>query len=167
MARGIDADEVLPEWTMSSATTMSSRAPALRSRLATASMMRRLAWCGTKTSMSSGARPASSIAFSATGAILVVAQRKTACPSWDRAFVSGLMWIVWDMSPALPQVSGPIPSRRLVHGRTDHRGTGSVREVVAVERSVQSIQSDSFSAPITEHVPRRPAGTRSAAVPMA
>ncbi|OLT01927.1 hypothetical protein BJF90_29910 [Pseudonocardia sp. CNS-004] len=166
MASGIDADEVFPEWMMSSATTMSSRAPSLRRRRATASTMRRLAWWGTNTSMSAGVSPAISIAFNATGAILVVAQRNTAWPSCASALFSGLMRMAWAMSPALPQASGPTPTEAASAAGPRTAAPAPSAKMIAVERSVQSIQSDSFSAPITSTCRDDPARTRSAAVPM-
>ena len=162
-ASGIEADDVFPECTMSSATRRSSRAPLLRSRLATASMMRRFAWWGTSTSMSDGVRPASSIARSATGATRVVAQRNTAWPSWCRARVSGLIRIVCDWSPALPQATGPMPTDSASEAAPTTAAPAPSAKMMQVERSSQSIQSESFSAPITRTWRTVPPRTRSAA----
>ena len=65
---------------MSSA-TRSRGTPSLR---AIASMIRRFAWCGTNAARSLTATPARSHACAAIGCMAVVAQRKTAWPSWYR-----------------------------------------------------------------------------------
>ena len=77
-ASGIEADEVLPAVTISSA-TFACGAPSLR---AIASMMRRLAWCGTNAVSSDGSIPAAAQASFAIGCSAVVAHRNTAWPSW-------------------------------------------------------------------------------------
>ena len=148
MAIGIEADDVLPEYWMSSATRRSSRAPAWRRRFAIASTMRRLAWWGTSTSMSAGVRPAASTARRATGAILVVAQRKTAWPSWRSASVSS-MWIVETRSPAAPQTTGPTPTSSSVVAGPSTAAPAPSAKMMQVERSSMSSQSESFSEPIT------------------
>jgi hypothetical protein len=71
-ASGTEADEVLPDRTMSRAMTVRSGSP---SRLAISSTMRRLAWWGAKTSMSSGPTPARSMAVTSVAVSRVVAQR--------------------------------------------------------------------------------------------
>jgi hypothetical protein len=58
---------------------------------AIASTIRRFAWCGTNAVSSVGSTPASSQAFFATGCRAVVAQRKTACPSWTMNEFRSLM----------------------------------------------------------------------------
>ena len=68
---------------------------------AIASTIRRLAWCGMNADRSAGETPARSQARSATGAIAVVAHRKTACPSWVIAPVRPVTWILCPRSPAL------------------------------------------------------------------
>jgi hypothetical protein len=70
-ASGMVAAEVLPDVTMSRA-TIALVAP---SRLAIASMMRRLAWCGMNPASYSGATPARRHASIAIGAICEVAHR--------------------------------------------------------------------------------------------
>ena len=113
--------------------------------------------------MSAGLRPASSTARSATGATCVVAQRKTAWPSWCRARVSGLIRIVCAWSPALPQATGPTPTDSSSGAGPTTAAPAPSAKMMQVERSSQSIQSDSFSAPITRTCRTVPARTRSAA----
>ena len=72
-ASGIDAADVLPASTTSTATT----APCSSSRLAMASTMRRLAWCGTNTSIWSAARRRGSAPRVATLCTSATAQRNT------------------------------------------------------------------------------------------
>jgi hypothetical protein len=67
MASGMEAAEVLPWLTMSRATTTSDGS--LRA-LNMASVIRLFAWCGTKTSRSSGFTPATSIASAAVLAMV-------------------------------------------------------------------------------------------------
>ena len=125
-ASGIDADEVLPDSTMSSATTRVRRR---RACLAIASMMRRLAWCGTNTSMSAGLDAGQlGSARARPGRSAVVAQRKTAWPSWWRYGLPARR-SRWRRrsSPALPQTTGPMPGLVGV-GRADDRGAGAVGE---------------------------------------
>src|SRR3954454_12249269 len=80
-ARGIEAAEVLPWSAMSRA--MATRSGSFIAR-AIASMMRVLAWWGTKTSRSSGEMPALSRAWCATLAMVKDAHRKTGFPCMVR-----------------------------------------------------------------------------------
>ena len=100
--------------------------PLFRSRLATASMMRRLAWCGTNTSMSAGRepgqldRPQRDRRDLRGGppedglALLVEAAARRGSAG------RGSRWR-WPCRRALPQATGPMPIASSV-ARTDHGG---------------------------------------------
>ena len=132
-ARGMDADEVLPEYLMSSATTMSSRAPLARSFFAIASTMRRFAWWGISTSTSDGLSPATSSARMAIGAIC-----------GGRPPENRLALLVDELLLASSRSGRPgrrrcprRPGRSRLVGRADDRGAGAVGEddrVRAVDR---------------------------------
>ena len=68
------------------------------------------------------------------------------------------------MSPALPHTTGPIPaSSGSVTGPTTTAPAPSAK-MMQVDRSVQSIHWDSFSAPITSTLPAVPVRTASLAL---
>ena len=71
------------------------------------------------------------------------------------------------MSPALPQATGPIPIASSSAAGPTTAAPAASAKMIAVERSSQSSQSESFSAPITSTCRDEPARTRSAAVPIA
>src|SRR3954447_26094033 len=154
-ASGTEAADVLPVSVMSSATTASG-AP---SRRATASMIRRLAWCGTNAARSAGAIPAAVQAARATSASDVVAQRNTAGPS-RRSLPPTGMSISPARAPSLPHTTGPMP---VVSPAPTTAAPAPSPNKMADRRSVQSSQSDSFSAPATTTVRAVPARTASAA----
>src|SRR5262245_10206110 len=79
-ASGIEAAEVLP-WRSSVSTTCSGLSPSF---LATPSMMRLLAWCGTNQSMSSAAKPDCASAPSTASEMAPTAARNTSRPSMRR-----------------------------------------------------------------------------------
>ena len=129
MASGIEAAEVLPWWMMSRATTTSDGSLSARNM---ASVIRMLAWCGAKTSRSSGRTPAASIASAAVLAIVYEAHLKTGLPSirsigqcaWPSSAVAGSMaWFqgsVWRDQAGLVAVGAP-------DDRSDARGRRSAR----------------------------------------
>ena len=63
--------------------------------------------------------------------------------------MSGLIRIVCDWSPALPQATGPTPTDSASGAGPTTAAPAPSAKMMQVERSSQSIQSDSFSAPIT------------------
>ena len=127
----MDAEEVLPASTMSSA-TLTFDAP---SRRAIASTMRRLAWCGMNAASSAGSIPAFRQASSATGASAVVAQRKTAWPSWPRNPVRVGIVMSSTLSPALPQATGPTPTSSGVRAGPTTAAPAPSAKMIAVDRS--------------------------------
>jgi cytochrome P450 len=162
-ASGMDAADVLPEWTMSVA-TLAWGAPSLP---AIDSMMRRFAWCGTNAASSLGAIPAAAHARLATGCSAVVAQRNTAWPSCVKKDRRSLMMILSRCVPSLPQITGPIPGRAVsVAGPTTAAPAPSAK-MTHVLRSVQSIHCEYFSAPITSAYREVPARTASLPAPSA
>ena len=98
-------------------------------------------------------------------AIAVVAQRKTACPSWTMNEFRSAMKILSAISPSLPQTTGPMPgaSSGSATGPTTAAPAPSAK-MMQVERSVQSTHWDSFSAPITSTLRAVPPRTASLAV---
>ena len=169
MASGIEAAEVFPVSAMSRATTTCSGS--LRT-LTSWSMIRMFAWWGTKTSMSSGVRPAASIARRATGAICHTAHLKTLAPSWRSVGHSPVRWAschdaVWPMRPAWPpsepQTVGPIPGTSEGPTTAAPAPSPSRNEMA---RSVGSMKSDIFSGPTTRTCRATPERTSASAWPM-
>src|SRR4051794_18753600 len=145
-ASGTLAAEVLPDPTRSLATTTSGPRP---SRFTMPSMMRVLAWCGMKAASSSGRTPAFSQVSSANGARAVVAQRKTI---WPSCWMYGCQPSIRSTSPlsgAEPQSTGPTPGSSPSATPVTTAAPAPSPNRTAVLRSVQSVTSDSFSAPIT------------------
>src|SRR3954454_11494199 len=153
-ARGTEAAEVLPCSAMSRA--MRTRSGSFMAR-AMASMMRMLAWCGTKTSRSSGLMPARSRDWCATFAIVNDAQRNTGLPCMVRCGITGASAAIAsrqssscrirsNCSPSEPQTTGPIPGVSL--GPTTAAPAPSAK-MNAVPRSPTSVRSKSPSTPIT------------------
>ena len=132
-ASGTEAEEVLPDRTTSRAMTVRSGSP---SRLAISSMMRRLAWCGANTSMSSGPTPARSMAVSSVAVSRVVAHRYTACPAMLIAFSPSGMAMALDWSPSLPHTTGPTAG--VSEGPRTAAPAPSAK-ITAVDRSVRSV----------------------------
>ena len=95
----------------------------------------------------------------------MVAHRNTAWPSWKMNELRSAMQILSAMSPALPQATGPIPGccPGSVTGPTTAAPAPSAK-MMHVDRSVQSSQEDSFSAPITSTCLAVPARTASLAL---
>ena len=133
-ASGMLADEVLPVVTMSSATTTESP----RSRAFTMdSVIRWLAWWGTRTSMSASVTPAALQAASATLGMASAAHLKTRRPCMliDGRPQAGVGAVLGRSraragaprraGPSLPQTTGPTPSRS---DRLDHERSGPVGE---------------------------------------
>ena len=112
---------------------------------------------------SAGAIPALRQASSATGASAVVAQRKTAWPSWPRNWVRDGIVIRSALSPALPQATGPIPTSSGVRAGPTTAAPAPSAKMIAVDRSFGSTQSVSFSAPITSTLRAWPEVTAEAA----
>src|SRR3954453_3734268 len=104
-ASGIEAAEVLPDCTMSRATTVRSGRPSF---LVIDSTMRRLAWCGAKTSMSSGPTPAASMASTSVSVSFVVARGWRAWAAIAMNPVPTEISIALCWSPSLPQATGPM-----------------------------------------------------------
>ena len=129
----MDAAEVLPCSAMSRAILTRSGSFIAR---AIASVMRMLAWCGTKTSRSSTVTPARSSACWPIFAISNDAQRNTALPCITRCGISGFSLastsrqssrcrIRSNCSPSEPQTTGPMPG---VVAGSDDDGAGAVGE---------------------------------------
>ena len=117
--------------------------------------------------MSAGVTPARAHASSATGAIAVVAHRKTACPSCVIAPVRPVTVILFPWSPALPQTTGPIPAGSSPSDGPTTAAPAPSAKMMHVDRSFQSTQSVIFSAPMTSAFRALPAATASDAVPSA
>lgn len=157
-ASGTEAAEVLPESTTSWATTACG-AP---SRRTTASMIRRLAWCVTMPPRSPTATPARRQASSAIGARVVVAQRKTAWPSWaKRGCQAPASRTASARVGSEPHTTGPMPGS--VPGAASAALTTAAPAPspsrTQVLRSLQSVRSDIFSAPMTRACRAAPART--------
>ncbi len=126
-------------------------------RLASMSMIRMFAWCGRNTSMSSGWRPAASMAAVAALAISKLAHLKTVGPFWRRvghevsvpSFTLSQEWVMFTASacePSDPHTVGPIPG--VSDGPMTAAPAPSPRRK-EIERSVGSMTSDMRSAPTT------------------
>src|SRR5918994_552796 len=151
-ASGTLAAEVLPDSTMS---------------LAITAMMRPLAWCGTNAAMSSGATPARSQACSASGASAVVAQRNTAWPSCCTYPRQPSIRTASLFSGTEPQTTGPTPGASPSAVAVTTAAPAPSPKMMQVERSVQSVKSDSFSAPMTIALRTAPARIAWSTVPRA
>src|SRR6478672_4968110 len=171
-ASGTDAADVLP-WSATSR-AMRTEAGSFIER-AIASMIRMLAWWGTKTSSSSMGTPAASSACWPILAIANDAQRKTGLPCIVRCGITPEPgWVSLpttsrqssrcrmrsNCSPSEPQTTGPMPGVSL--GPTTAAPAPSAK-MNAVPRSPTSVRSESRSTPITRAWPALPARTRSAA----
>ena len=66
-------------------------------------------------------------------------------------------------SPALPHTTGPMPTSSGVAAGPTTAAPAPSAKMIAVDRSVQSIQSDSFSEPISSTLRAAPAVTADAA----
>ena len=136
-----------------------------------ASMIRMLAWWGTKTSSWSTVMPARSRAAWATLAISKAAQRKTALPCITRWGMTGSVEattsrqssrcrIRSNCSPSEPQTTGAMPEDS--DGPTTTAPAPSAK-MNAVPRSFMSVMSESRSTPITMTCFALPARTMSEA----
>ena len=157
----MDADEVLPGLMMSVATSACG-APSF---CAMASMIRRLAWCGTNAASSPGVH---------AGALAGLqgdrvqgrgrpAEHGLALLEDERAAVLDVD-LVRHAAVAAPD-DRPDPGGCLrVASRADHRGPAPSAKMMQVDRSVQSTHWESFSAPMTSTCRPVPARTASLAV---
>ncbi|AUA10679.1 hypothetical protein CFP59_02778 [Streptomyces malaysiensis subsp. malaysiensis] len=153
MASGTDAAEVLPADLMSSATTTCGGSS---SALATASVMRRLAWCGMKADSWSTVTPARLRAAAAVRGTSLIAQRNTSDPairiygqgrSASRTAVQGSWWAMRPCcSPSEPQATEWIPGSAA--GPTSTAPAPSAKRKAA-PRSSGSTMSVIRSEPIT------------------
>src|SRR5882757_10064414 len=144
-ASGILAADVLPDSMMSRATTAFST-PSLR---ASGSMIRRFAWCGTNAASSLGSTPAFSHTCRASGGNAYVAQRNT---DWPACLMYGRhpsIWITSFNSGAEPQTTGLMPAGSSSAQAVTIAAPAPSPNRTAVDRSLQSVTSDSFSAPTT------------------
>ena len=131
------------------------------------SMIRALAWCGTNAASSVGSTPARSQACSASGASAVVAQRKTACPSCWMYGRQPSMRTASPFSGAEPQTTGPMPAGSSSAVAVTTAAPAPSPKMMQVERSVQSVKSESFSAPMTIALRDAPARMAWSTVPSA
>jgi hypothetical protein len=147
-----------------------------------ASVMRMLAWWGTKASRSSGTMPAAVMVRAATGAMEKTAQRKTdwpcismagqvgvSCPGcgWSiagrRSVQAWRCTILSQLWPSEPATVGPMPGKS--EGPTTAAPAPSPK-MNAVPRSVGLVKSLSFSTPTTSTYCALPARIMSLAMEM-
>src|SRR6476469_1941286 len=172
-ASGTEAAEVLP-WSATSR-AMRTEAGSFIER-AIASMIRMLAWWGTKTSSSSMGTPAASSACWPILAMANDAQRKTGLPCMVRCGITPEPgWVSLpttsrqssrcrmrsNCSPSEPQTTGPMPGVSL--GPTTAAPAPSAK-MNAVPRSVRSVRSERRSTQMTRTCPALPARRERAAM---
>src|SRR6478672_11256503 len=113
-------------------------APSFTIFFAMASTMRRLAWWVTSTSTSLSSIPAAAAARMATGAMAVVAHRKTVCPSWMKWPLRPSTRMVRVWSSSQPQTTGPMPGSSAADTTT---APAPSAKMIAVARSSDLVQS--------------------------